>query len=153
MSERPNISADLIWEVVRNNNAYLVKSKQHGGFQFSRDPFNLTNKHSRTHAGFVNDKAVSIQPGESGAVTLKTKKPGKTHQPASHHNTHTYGKGTSNRKVYKNVADAVGKNSYRGDLNSYAVARASAIKDSQRSKKDTPEKKPRGLQGRKTVAA
>ncbi|OCT50790.1 putative 60S ribosomal protein L28e [Cladophialophora carrionii] len=152
MSERPNISADLIWEVVRNNNAYLVKSKQHGGFQFSRDPFNLTNKHSRKHAGFVNDKAVSIQPGENGGVALKTKKPGKTHQPASHHNTHTYSKATSNRKVYKNVADAVGKNSYRGDLNSYAVARASAIRDSQRVKKDTPEKKPRGLKGRKADA-
>jgi large subunit ribosomal protein L28e len=50
------------------------------------------------------------------------------------------------------VADAVGKNSYRGDLNSYAVARASAIKDSQRVKKETPEKKPRGQQAKKTAA-
>ncbi|KAJ9612319.1 hypothetical protein H2200_003916 [Cladophialophora chaetospira] len=152
MSERPNISGDLIWEVVRNNNAFLVKSKQHGGFQFSRDPFNLTNKHSRKHAGFVNDKAVSILPGENGGVTLKTKKSGSSHKPAAHHNTHTYGKTSSNRKVYKNVADAVGKNSYRGDLNKHAVARASAIKDSQREKKDAPERKPRGAKANKTEA-
>ncbi|KIX98024.1 uncharacterized protein Z520_06103 [Fonsecaea multimorphosa CBS 102226] len=152
MSERPNISGDLIWEVVRNNNAFLVKRKSGGGVQFSRDPFNLTNKHSRKHAGFVNDKAASIQLNEKGGVTLLTKKTGSSHKPASHHNTHAYGKTASNRKIYKNVADAIGKRSYRGDLNRDAVARASALKDSQRPKKDTPEKKPRGLKGRKTEA-
>jgi len=152
MSERSNVSGDLIWEIVRNNNAFLVKSKQHGGFQFSRDPFNLTNKHSRKHAGFVNDKAVSILPSENGGVTLKTKKSGNAHKPVSHHNTHAYSKTSSNRKVYKNVADAVGKKSYRGDLNTHAVARASAIKNSQRPKKDTPEKKPRGTKATKTEA-
>jgi len=152
MSERPNISDDLIWEVVRHQNAYLVKSKQHGGFQFSRDPFNLTNKHSRKHAGFLNDKAVSIQPGEDGGLSLKTKKSGNSHKPAEHHNTHNYGKTTSNRKIYKNVADSVGKRSYRGDLNKDAVARASAIRDSQRAKKDTPERKPRGAKAKKTEA-
>ena len=55
-------------------------------------------------------------------------------------------------RIYKNVADAVGKKSYRGDLNNAAVARASAIKNSQRPKKDTPEKKPRGGKARKTEA-
>ena len=50
------------------------------------------------------------------------------------------------------MADAVGKNSYRSDLNKHAVARASAIKDSQRPKKETPEKKPRGVKGAKTEA-
>ncbi len=29
------------------NNAYLVKRKTAGGVQFSRDPLNLMNKHSR----------------------------------------------------------------------------------------------------------
>ena len=81
-----------------NNNAYLVKRNSGGGVQFSRDPFNLTNKHSRTHAGFVNDKAVSIQPNEKGGVTLQTKKTGSANKPAAQHNTHAYGKTTSNRK-------------------------------------------------------
>ncbi|KIV91068.1 hypothetical protein PV10_05653 [Exophiala mesophila] len=149
MSTPTNVSADLIWEVVRNNNAYLVKRNSSGGSQFSRDPFNLTNTHSRTQAGFVNDKAVSVQPTENGGVTVQTKKSGKANKPASHYNTHTYGKTTSNRKLYKNIADAVGKNSYRSDLNKSAVARASAIKDSQRVKKDTPASKPRGAKARK----
>lgn len=47
-------------------------------------------------------------------------------------------------RTYKTIADGVGKNSYRGDLNKTAVQRASAILDSQRPKKDTPERKPRG---------
>lgn len=28
--------------------------------QFSRDPMNLVNKHSRKYEGFVNDKAIGI---------------------------------------------------------------------------------------------
>jgi len=145
MSERSNVSGDLIWEVVRDNNAFLVSRKTGGGVQFSRDPFNVINKHSRKHAGFINDKAVSVQANDKGGVTLKTKKSGSSTKPVSQYNTHEYGKTTSNRKIYKNIADAVGKKSYRGDLNVDAVARASAIKDSQREKKETPEKKPRGL--------
>ncbi|EXJ79633.1 ribosomal protein L28e [Capronia epimyces CBS 606.96] len=152
MSERSNISGDLLWEVVRHNNAYLVKRNSGGGVQFSRDPFNLVNKHSRKNAGFVNDKAVSVQPNEKGGVTLQTKKPGKASTPASQHNVHAYGKTVSNRKVYKNIANAVGKNSYRSDLNRSAIARASAIKDSQRPKKDAPERKPRGSKASKTEA-
>lgn len=55
-------------------------------------------------------------------------------------------------RTYKTIADSVGKKSYRGDLNRDAVSRASALKDSQRTKKDAPEKKPRGLQSRKQAA-
>lgn len=55
-------------------------------------------------------------------------------------------------RVYKNVADAVGKGSYRGDLNKDAVARASALKNSQRPKKDAPAKKSRGKKASKTEA-
>jgi len=55
-------------------------------------------------------------------------------------------------RVYKSVADSVGKKSYRSDLNKDAVARASAIKDSQRVKKDSPAKKARGAKASKTDA-
>jgi len=47
-------------------------------------------------------------------------------------------------RIYKAVADHVGKKSYRSDLNQHAVARASAIKLSQKEKKETPQQKPRG---------
>jgi large subunit ribosomal protein L28e len=49
------------------NNAFLCKRKQAGGVQFSRDPMNLTNKHSRKNAGFLNDKAIGIQPDSNTA--------------------------------------------------------------------------------------
>ncbi|KAG5933245.1 hypothetical protein E4U53_001056, partial [Claviceps sorghi] len=51
-----NMSSDLVWEIVRNNNCFLSKSNRNGGVQFSSDPLNLTNKNSRKHAGFVNAK-------------------------------------------------------------------------------------------------
>ena len=47
-------------------------------------------------------------------------------------------------RIYKGVANQVGKNSYRSDLNQHAVARASAIRLSQKEKKDTPQTKQRG---------
>ncbi|KAJ9664410.1 hypothetical protein H2198_000339 [Neophaeococcomyces mojaviensis] len=152
MSTRPNVSDDLLWEIVRSNNAYLCKRKTGGGVQFSRDPFNVANKHSRTHAGFVNSKAVSVQPSGEKGVTLKTKNEGKANTPAKSLNTHKFKQGRSNQKIYKSVADAVGKNNYRSDLNKTAVARASAILDSQTSKRDTPEKKPRGVKAQKSEA-
>lgn len=61
-----NVSQDLVWEMCREcsrpddpifllltpdlpggHNAFLVKRKTAGGQQFSKDPLNLMNKHSR----------------------------------------------------------------------------------------------------------
>lgn len=49
--------------------------------QFSRDPLNLLNKHSRKYAGFVNEQAIGIQP-DSNTVKLITKVKGRGNQPA-----------------------------------------------------------------------
>lgn len=35
----PNMSQQVLWEVVKNNNAFLVKNN---GLRLSRDPFNNT---------------------------------------------------------------------------------------------------------------
>jgi large subunit ribosomal protein L28e len=53
-------------------------------------------------------------------------------------------------RTYKSVANLTAKSGYRGDLRKAAVARASAIKKSQRPVKETPEKK---LRGKKAAAA
>lgn len=58
----------LIWYAT----AYLAKRKQAGGVQFSRDPLNLLNKHSRKYAGYCNDKAIGIQ-ADDNTVALTTK--------------------------------------------------------------------------------
>ena len=47
-------------------------------------------------------------------------------------------------RTYKAVANAVAKSGYRGDLRQVAVARASAIKRSQRPVRESPVSKPRG---------
>lgn len=39
--------AGLTSATTGNNNSFLVKRKQAGGVQFSRDPLNLVNKNSR----------------------------------------------------------------------------------------------------------
>lgn len=80
-----------------SNNAYLVKRKTNGGVQFSRDPFNLVNKHTRTHAGFVNNKAVSVQAHGDKGISLQTKKQNKSNHPQKSVNKHNFGKQQSNQ--------------------------------------------------------
>ncbi|KAG9242571.1 ribosomal L28e family protein [Calycina marina] len=145
----PLVSADLIWEIARKQNAYLVKRNTQGGLRFSCDPLNLTNTHSRKHAGFVNEKAVGIVPGEKGGVTLITKKQGSAQKPSASTKT-TFSK--SSRKTYKSVANHVAKSGYRGDLRAHAVARASAIRKSQQSVKESPAPKLRGGKAKKAAA-
>ncbi|KAF3483600.1 uncharacterized protein GIQ15_02924 [Arthroderma uncinatum] len=140
---RPNVSDDLVWGIARTQNAYLVKRSTGGGAQFSRDPLNLINKHSR--------KAIGVQAGENGGVAVTTKKAANTFKPASNTVTANHGSGSANRKVYKGVANRAVTGGYRADLRPEAVLRASAIRKSQRPKKDSPEKKLRGAKARKAA--
>merc|ERR1712093_346548 len=57
------------------------------------------------------------------------------------------------RKTYKAIVSSTAKSGYRPDLRAPAVARASAIRFSQRPKKDTPEAKVRGAKAKKAAAA
>lgn len=52
-------------------------------------------------------------------------------------------------RIYKNVADKTAKYGYRADVREDAVARVSAIRRSQKPKKESPPKKPRGAAARK----
>ncbi|KAI5457885.1 ribosomal L28e protein [Mariannaea sp. PMI_226] len=144
----PNISSDLIWEVVRNNNAYFAKSKKNGGVQLSRDPLNLTNKASRKHAGFVNEKAIGVQPNGEKGVVVVTKRASAANKPAKTEISSTIT--STPRKTYQSVANIAAKNNYRADLRAAAVERASAIRNSQRPVKADPEPK---LRGKKKAAA
>ncbi|KAM5353781.1 hypothetical protein ACJ41O_000431 [Fusarium nematophilum] len=148
----PNISSDLIWEIVRNNNSFSAKSKKNGGVQFSRDPLNLTNTTSRKHAGFVNDKAIGISAGEKGAVVVTTKK-AQPNKPAENITETSYSGAKSNRKTYQAVANQAAKNGYRSDLRAAAVERASAVKRSHKPVKPEPEQKLRGNKAKKAAAA
>ncbi|KAJ2906702.1 hypothetical protein MKZ38_000438 [Zalerion maritima] len=139
-----NVSPDLVWEIVRNDNAFLVKRKSNGGVQFSRDPLNLQNVNSRKYAGFVNERAVGVNENEKGGVTVTSKKTKHIQRPADSAHTVTYSGNKTGRKTYKAVANMTAKAGYRADLREAAVSRVSAIRRSQRPVKPTPERKPRG---------
>ncbi len=51
-------------------------------------------------------------------------------------------------RIYKGIVNYTAKQGYRADLRQEAVARASAIRQSHRAKKETPEKKLRGSKAR-----
>ncbi|KAL8923396.1 MAG: hypothetical protein Q9172_003145 [Xanthocarpia lactea] len=132
------------------NNAYLVKRKSGGGSQFSKDPLNLTNKHSRKVQDFTTlwRRAVGLLPAEKGGVTLITKRTKHQNRPAANRHEVTFAGNKSGPKVYKSVVNYTAKQNYRADLRQEAVARASAIRDSGRSKKEVPEKKVRGAKAK-----
>ncbi|KAJ5476011.1 hypothetical protein N7475_001740 [Penicillium sp. IBT 31633x] len=145
-----NISNDLVWQITRRQNSFLVNRNSGGGSQFSRDPLNLLNKHSYKYAGYANNKAIGVQATENG-VAVTTKKPSNANQPAKNLVTVTYGPSTSTRKIYKGVADKTAKHGYRADLREEAVARVSAVRRSQLPKKDAPAQKLRGVKARKAA--
>ncbi|KAI0128651.1 ribosomal L28e family protein [Xylariales sp. AK1849] len=147
----PQVSSDLVWEIVRSNNAYLVKRKTGGGVQLSRDPLNLTNKHSRKYAGFVNDKAIGISHNEKGGVKVTSKKSSASQKPGGSSTQTTFHGGKSARKTYKAVANHTAKSGYRPDLREAAVQRVSAIRRSQRTPKPDPERKLRGNKAKKAA--
>ncbi|OQO03522.1 hypothetical protein B0A48_10186 [Cryoendolithus antarcticus] len=147
-----NLSSDIIWEVVRHQNAYLVKRSGAGGVQFSRDPLNLTNKHSRKHAGFVNPQAIGIN-ADSNTVAVTTKLTQHHNKPAKNHSTSSYKSSTPQRKLYKSVVNSTAKNGYRSDLRADAVARASAVRLSQADKKEKKASKPRGKKAQKSESS
>lgn len=55
-------------------------------------------------------------------------------------------------RTYKAIATSTAQSGYRADLRAAAVARASALRNAQRPKKETPAQKPRGAQARKAEA-
>jgi len=145
----PLVSSDLLWEVTRGNNAYLVKRKTGGGIQFSRDPLNLMNKESRKYAGYLNSKAIGVVPTEKGGVKVISKKESVAQKPAQSSTAVDFHGGKNARKTYKAVANQTAKNGYRPDLREAAVARVSAIRKSNKEVKPEPEKKPRGAKAKK----
>ncbi|PWY98965.1 ribosomal protein L28e [Testicularia cyperi] len=144
-------SQDLQWLLTRSNSCFLVKQKGLGRI-FSREPANLAQLHSYKFSGLVNSKAVSIEAAPAGkGIVVTTKNSKKT--PASikgTQNSSTIKKGGS-RRAAGVVSNIVAKKNYRADLTKVAVARASAIHRSQRSRKQQPARKTRGTGARKVV--
>jgi len=114
----------------------------------------LLNRHTRKQSGLVNEKAIGVQPSAEKGVTLITKTDNSKNgsRPAKLFNKQVYSKNKSNRKVYQTIVNSTTKHYYRPDLRQDAVSRASAILESQRQKRPTPEAKPRGAKAKKVEA-
>jgi large subunit ribosomal protein L28e len=57
------MSSALIWELVKNNNSFLVKrgrTAQAGAVQFSMEKNNLLNVNSAKYSGLANEKTAGI---------------------------------------------------------------------------------------------
>ena len=62
-----NASADLVWEVVKNNHAFL--KKQRGVRQsFSLERFNLKGVNGRRYSGFSSDNGVEVTTNDNKVV-------------------------------------------------------------------------------------
>ncbi|KAL8680577.1 MAG: hypothetical protein Q9186_003269 [Xanthomendoza sp. 1 TL-2023] len=106
----------------------------------------------RETAHNLEDQAVGLLPAEKGGVTLITKRTKHQNRPAANRHEVTFAGNKSGPKVYRGIVNYTAKQNYRADLRQEAVARASAIRESGRPKKETPEKKLRGAKGKAAEA-
>ncbi|XP_076941054.1 large ribosomal subunit protein eL28y-like [Bidens hawaiensis] len=137
------VPGQLIWEIVKKNNSFLVKEFGNGtqSVQFSKEPNNLYNLNSYKHSGLANKKTVSIQPAGKEGVLLATTKTKKQAKPASLLHKSLLKKEFN--RMAKVVVNQVATNYYRPDLKKAALARLSAVNRSLKVSKSGVKKKNR----------
>ncbi|KAJ4822849.1 60S ribosomal protein L28-2 [Turnera subulata] len=138
------VPGQLIWEIVKKNNSFLVKEFGRGNakVQFSKEPNNLYNLNSYKHSGLANKKTVTIQPGGKDlSVVLATTKTKKPNRPASLQHKSVMRKEFG--RMAKAVSNQVGDNYYRPDLKKAALARLSAVHRSLKVSKSGVKKRNR----------
>jgi large subunit ribosomal protein L28e len=138
------MSGALIWELTKNNNAFLVKRN---GVTFSAEKGNLTNTNSYKSSGLANHRAVDIRAAKEGGivVSLKSSKQSAQRKPATQWNAVTH------KKHFRSVARAI-KNRLRGDrsdLKMAALARFSALSRAAKSKGVAKKRTRTGKRGTK----
>ncbi|OAY36544.1 60S ribosomal protein L28-2 [Manihot esculenta] len=140
------VPGQLIWEIVKKNNSFLVKQFGRGsaGLQFSKESNNLYNLNSYKHSGLANKKTVTIQPGKDQSVVLATTKTKKQNKPAALLHKSIMKK--EFRRMAKAVENQVGDNYYRPDLKKAALARLSVVHRSLKVAKSGVKKRNRQVQ-------
>ena len=120
------MSQDVQWSILKKNSKFIVQS---GKFRFSKEPNNLTNKHSRKYSGCIPRKTVGIKPHSDGGIVMTLKRPRYSRRPKS---MHTRIRLNSNRRsVYRSIRRILRKRSYRPKLTEIAVRRACVFLTSQ----------------------
>ncbi|KAI7842121.1 hypothetical protein COHA_004314 [Chlorella ohadii] len=120
------MSAQLVWELVKKNNAFIRKSVNHT--VFSAEPGNVANKHSYKYSGLANRGAtVDVAAAEGAVVISKSSKKGKL--------AGSVCKKNARRTNFAAAAEA--QSAGRPDLKRAAQARASALSKGIRKSKAT----------------
>ncbi|XP_042889600.1 60S ribosomal protein L28-like [Penaeus japonicus] len=125
------MSADLCWQIIRNNHAYLVKRRDIKK-PFSTEANNLKNVNSARYNGFCRNRIIGIEPASDGkgiVLAFKTRK--HKNKPAKNIVKTTIKSGP--RRALNSIRRFIRFNHYRGDLKMAALRRASAILRSQRA--------------------
>jgi len=121
------MSAELVWELVKNSNSFLRKSVH--GAVFSAEPGNLFNKHSYKYSGLANrSNTLDVSATADDAVVVaKSSKKSKAGRMVG-----SVVKKNARRTNFAAGAEAAGT---RPDLKSAAMARAAALHKGIRTKK------------------
>lgn len=133
------MSADLQWMILRNNSCFLLRNQ---GTTFTKEPLNLTGRHTFKCSGLVNKKAIGVTADPTGkGVVLTTKKTKYANKPSK--NKTKVALASNSRRSIKTIKNLCGKNFYRQDLEDAAVRRACAILRSQRATTGVQKKRTR----------
>ncbi|KAM3282823.1 hypothetical protein P3S67_026468 [Capsicum chacoense] len=138
------VPGQLVWEIVKKNNSFLVMEFGNGtaGVVFSKEPNNLYDLHPYKHAGLENKKTMNIQPkGKDKAILLATSKTKKQNKPSRLLNKSVMKK--EFRKMAKAVTNQVADNYYRIDLKKAVLARLSTVNSSLKVAKSGVKKRNR----------
>uniref|UniRef100_A0A8D8SPF3 Large ribosomal subunit protein eL28 n=1 Tax=Cacopsylla melanoneura TaxID=428564 RepID=A0A8D8SPF3_9HEMI len=124
------VSSHLVWNIVKNNNAYLMKADNIKKW-FSKEPGNLPNLASFKYSGLVHAKTIHIQPtADNKGFACVTKRANKKYKPGKAVIKQEWKSGPR-RSLLKLRKYIVG-NKYRKELTKAALRRASAILQSQK---------------------
>ncbi|KAL1517776.1 hypothetical protein ABEB36_001499 [Hypothenemus hampei] len=137
------MSSHLVWSIIRNSNAFLLK-KRNISKPFSTERNNLTNLNSYRYNGLVHKKSLAItDAADKKGFTIAYKKAKKQNKPRQNIVKRTFKSGPR-RSLYK-LKTLLQANKYRTDLTKAALRRASAVLRSQRPVK------PRKLKAKKAA--
>ena len=134
-------SAELVWQIVKDNSCFLQKRKVPGrsqmgkmGPHFTTEPNNLAGINSWKYSGIANPKTVDVVPTEGGVVlTTKSRNPKRINKPNKMYNKVTLTKDF--RRVAKAITKETCDNYYRPDLNKAVLAKWSLLYKAQKKAK------------------
>ncbi|CAL2044549.1 hypothetical protein CAEBREN_05470 [Caenorhabditis brenneri] len=123
------MSDALVWQVIRNNNAFL-RTQRGIGKRFSTEKFNLKKVNSPKYSGLANKHAIDVSAAAKGVVVSTKNEKGR---PAKAVSTSTLS------KTPVSSVRSLAKNSGFNKFHKLAQRRAAAIVRSQVKKTKTPK--------------